>query len=406
MPITDVKIRQAKPALKPIKITDSNGLYIEVKPNGSKLWRYRYALGGKENVFAIGEYPAVSLQAARAARDSARALVKKGTHPAHARRIEVANTIDAGRETFKAICDEWLGKKKKLWTEKHYSEVSRMMEADAYPSIGFLPMRSITARHILTIMEHVEKRGSPTIAIKVRQYISSTFQYAVITQRADVDPASVLRGAVIKPATEHSRDLAKEEIGAIYRAMPFYQNRRTALAIKLLMMFFTRTIELVRAEWDEIDMDADEWRIPPAKIKSRRLHVVPLSRQAKAILLELQDMYGDKGYVLPTLHSNTKRGHMARTSVNTAMQYMLPNHPEPITGHDFRATASTYLHEMGWRDEVIEMQLSHKDKNQTRAAYNHAKYLPERREMMQAWSDWLEAIEIASVGEKDPRLAA
>jgi integrase len=406
MPLTDVKIRQAKAANKPIKITDSNGLYIEVKPSGSKLWRYRYELGGKENVFAIGEYPEVSLQAARAERDAARALVKKGTHPAHARRVELTTSIEVGRETFKAICDEWLGKMRKLWTLKHYDEVSRMMVADTYPSIGSLPIRTITARHILAVMQRVEERGSPSVAIKVRQYISSAFQYAVITQRADADPASVLRGAVIKPTIQHSRDLAKEEISAIYRTMPFYKSRRTVLALKLLMMFFTRTSELVCADWDEFDLEIDEWRIPPHKIKARRLHVVPVSRQAKAILLELREMYGAKGFLLPTLHSNTKNGHMSRATVNHAMRYLLPNHPEPITGHDFRATASTYLHEMGWRDEVIEIQLAHKDKNQTRAAYNHAKYLPERREMMQAWSDWLEAIEAESVAEKDPRLVA
>ncbi|SIO50390.1 Integrase [Burkholderia sp. GAS332] len=404
MPLTDVKIRQAKANDKPIKLTDSNGLYVEVRPTGAKLWRYRYRLAGKENVFAIGEYPEITLQAARAARDEARAIVRKGTHPAHARRVERAQTLEAGLETFKSIAEEWLGKKQKAWSPLHHDQVKTMFEADAYPFIGMLPMRSITARHILKLMERIEERGSPSIAIKLRQYSSALFQYAVITQRADADPASVLRGAVIKPKTEHSRDLSKDEIAALFRAMPFYKSRRTVLAIKLLMMCFTRTTELVQAKWSEIDLDAGEWRIPPEKIKSRRLHVVPLSSQAKAALLELQDIYGDKGYVLPTLHSNTKRGHMSRGSVNMALEYLLPEHPVPITGHDFRATASTYLHEMGWRDEVIEMQLSHKDKNQTRAAYNHAKYLGDRHEMMQAWSDWLEAIEVASVSDTDPRL--
>lgn len=406
MALTDVKIRQAKAGSKPIKLTDSNGLYVEVKPNGSKLWRYRYRIDGKENVFAIGEYPEVSLQAARTERDNARIIVKKGMHPAQARRIERAQTVDAARETFKAISEEWLGKKKKAWTLRHHTEVSRMIEAGAYPFIGAQPMRSITASQVLRLMERVDERGSPAVAIKLRQYISSIFQYAVITQRADADPASVLRGAVIKPPTEHSRDLTRDEITAIFRAMPFYQSRRTMLAIKLLMMFFTRTIELCRATWEEIDLDAGEWKIPPEKIKARRTHIVPLSRQAKAILVELKDTYGGKGYVLPTLHSNTKTGHISRATFNQAMKYLLPTNPDAITGHDFRATASTYLHEMGWRDEVIEMQLAHKDKNQTRAAYNHAKYLPERREMMQAWSDWLDAIEATSVVDKDPRLAA
>ncbi|MDN7182593.1 integrase arm-type DNA-binding domain-containing protein [Caballeronia sp. SEWSISQ10-4 2] len=279
MPLTDVKIRQAKASTKPIKITDANGLYIEVKPNGSKLWRYRHELNGKENVFAVGEYPEVSLKAVRAARDSARALVKKGIHPSHAQRIELVNTIEAGRETFKVVCEEWFGKKKTTWTPRHHIEVSRVLEADAYPFIGFLPMRSITASHALKLMERVEKRSSPAVAIKLRQYISATFQYAVITQRADADPASVLRGAVIKPSTVHSRDLSKDEIAAIYRGLPLYRSKCTALAIKLLMMFFTRAIELCRSRWSEINLVADEWRVPPEKIKARRLHVVPLSRR-------------------------------------------------------------------------------------------------------------------------------
>jgi integrase len=393
MPLTDVKIRQAKANDKPIKLTDSNGLYVEVRPTGAKLWRYRYKLDGKENVFAIGEYPEISLQAARTARDTARALVRKGTHPSHARRLERAQTIEAGRETYKIVCNEWLAKKQKVWTADHHTEVSRMMEADAYPFIGDMPMRSITASQVLRLMERVDERGAPTMAIKLRQYISSVFQFGVITQRADADPASVLRGAVIRPSIEHSRCLARNELIALYRAMAAYKHRRTVLAIRLLMLCFTRTIELCRVRWDEIDMDVGEWRVPPEKIKSRRLHIVPLSRQAKAILLELRDMQGNKGYVLPTLHSNTRTGHISRATFNAAFTYMLPNAPELITGHDFRATASTNLHEMGWRDEVIEMQLSHKDKNQTRASYNHARYLPDRHAMMQAWADWLEAIE-------------
>ena len=242
MALTDIKIRQARAASKPIKLADSNGLYIEVKPNGSKLWRYRYRIAGKENVFAIGEYPKVSLHAARLARDNARALVRKGTHPAQARRREIAQTVEEARETFKAVADEWLNKKKRLWTPRHHLEVSRMIEADAYPFIGPLPMRLVTASQVLRLMERVEERGSPAVATKLRQYISTVFQYAVITQRADADPASVLRGAVIKPATVHSRALSREEVAAIYRGMPFYQSRRTVLAIKLLMMSFTRTI--------------------------------------------------------------------------------------------------------------------------------------------------------------------
>lgn len=393
MPLTDIKIRQAKVGDKPTKLTDGNGLYLLVKPSGSKLWRYKYRIAGKENVFAIGEYPTISLQGARAARDDARELVKKGLHPSHARQEVLSARINEGKATFRAVSDEWLEKKRKTWTERHFGEILRMLEADAYPFIGNRPMRSVTAHDVLALMRRVEERGSPSVAIKLRQYVSNVFQYAVITLRADTDPASVLRGSVLKPPTENARALSHEELKRLFRQLPTYKSRRTAIAIRLLMMLFPRTIELCRARWEEIDLGTAEWKVPPEKIKSRRLHIVPLPTQAMKLLRELQEMYGNRGYILPVLHSNRKHPHMSRATINRAIDYMVPDNPEPITGHDFRATASTNLHEMGWKDEVVEMQLSHKDKDRTRSTYNHAKYLPERRNMMQAWANWLDAVE-------------
>ncbi|UVE65270.1 tyrosine-type recombinase/integrase [Burkholderia pyrrocinia] len=393
VPLTDIKIRQAKAGNKPTKLTDGNGLYLLVNPSGSKLWRYKYRIAGKENLFAIGEYPTISLQDARAARDDARELVKKGLHPSHARQEMLSVRINEGKATFRAVSDEWLQKKRKTWTERHFGEILRMLETDAYPFIGSRPMRSITAHDVLSLVRRVEERGSPSVAIKLRQYVSNVFQYAVITLRADSDPASVLRGSVVKPPTENARALSRDELKAIFRQLPTYKSKRTVIAIRLLMMLFPRTIELCRARWEEIDLGAAEWKVPAEKIKSRRLHIVPLPRQALSLLRELQEMYGNRGYILPILHSNRKLPHMSRATINRAIDYMVPDNPEPITGHDFRATASTQLHEMGWKDEVVEMQLSHKDKDKTRSTYNHAKYLPDRREMMQVWADWLTQLE-------------
>ncbi|VWD18958.1 MULTISPECIES: integrase arm-type DNA-binding domain-containing protein [Burkholderia] len=393
MPLTDIKIRQTKAGNKPTKLTDGNGLYLLVKPSGSKLWRYKYRIAGKENVFAIGEYPTISLQDARAARDDARELVKKGLHPSHARQEVLSARINEGEATFRAVSDEWLEKKRKTWTERHFGEILRMLEADAYPFIGNRSMRSVTAHDVLALMRRVEERGSPSVAIKLRQYVSNVFQYAVITLRADTDPASVLRGSVLKPPTENARPLSRDELKTLFRQLPTYKSRRTAIAIRLLMMLFPRTIELCRARWEEIDLGIAEWKVPPEKIKSRRLHIVPLPKQALRLLRELQEMYGNRGYILPILHTNRTRPHMSRATINRAIAYMVPDNPEPITGHDFRATASTNLHEIGWKDEVVEMQLSHKDKDRTRSTYNHAKYLPERREMMQAWANWLDDVE-------------
>lgn len=212
-----------------------------MKPPGSKLWRYKYRIAGKENLFAIGEYPTISLQEARAARDHARELVKKGLHPSHARQEVLSARIDEGKATFRAISDEWLEKKRKTWTERHFGEILRMLETDAYPYIGNRPMRSVTAHDVLALMRRVEERGSPSVAIKLRQYVSNVFQYAVITLRADTNPASVLRGSVLKPPTENARALSREELKRLFRQLPTYRGRRTAIAIRLLMMLLPRT---------------------------------------------------------------------------------------------------------------------------------------------------------------------
>ncbi|RXV71064.1 hypothetical protein D1006_00865 [Burkholderia stabilis] len=194
-----------------------------------------------------------------------------------------------------------------------------MLEADAYPYIGSRPMRSITAHDVLALMRRVEERGSPSVAIKLRQYVSNVFQYAVITLRSDTDPASVLRGSVMKPPAENARPLSRQELKSLFLQPPTYKSRRTAIAIRLLMMLFPRTIELCRARWEEIDLGTAEWKVPPEKIKSRRLHIVPLPKQALGLLRELQEMYGNRGYILPILHSNRKRPHMSRATINRAI---------------------------------------------------------------------------------------
>lgn len=193
-----------------------------------------------------------------------------------------------------------------------------MLEADAYPYIGNRHMRSVTAHDVLALMRLVEERGSASVAIKLRQYVSNVFQYAVITLRAATDPASVLRGSVLKPPTENAHPLSREELKALFQQLPTYKSRKTAIAIRLLMLLFPRTIELCRARWEEIDLDAAGWRVPPEKIKSRRLHIVPLSEQALSLLRELQKMYSNRRYILLILHSNRKRPHMSRATINRA----------------------------------------------------------------------------------------
>jgi len=385
MPLTDVKIRQAKPGVAPIKLTDGNGLYLEVRPSGSKLWRYRYRLDGKENLFAIGSYPDVSLSDARGERDAAREHVRAGRHPSHVRQTEKAKQLAENRNTFKAVAEEWIEDRLGQRAETYRNQCRRAFVNDVYPAIGRLPMREITAAQVLAILRKMDQRGATTLALQVRQWISAVFRYGVATLRADADPAAALKGAIQRKAINHSQPMSREQLGAYMAAVDRYKGHRgTVIALKLLPMLFTRTVELRCARWGEFDLDGALWEIPAERMKMRRKHLVPLPSQAVELLRELRQITAGE-LLFPGMRDPSKP--ISPTTLNRALEYL------DMKGwhcHDFRATASTHLYEMGrWRPEVIEMQLAHADRNKTRAAYNHAQYLVERREMMQAWANFL-----------------
>lgn len=390
MPLTDIKIRQAKASERPLKLSDGNGLYLEVKPNGSKLWRYRYRIDGKENLYAIGDYPTITLSDARKVRDDARELIKKGQHPAHDRQNGRRQTIASNRDTFKAIAQEWIEKKRGGWTPYYLLQIERGMKTDIYPRIGRLPIRAVTSADVLAILDRASKRGAETVALNLRQWCSAVFRYAVATLRADLDPAAPLRGAVIRPPVEHSKPLSREDIADLQNRLAVYGGHRTTIiAVRLLLLTFVRTTEVRHAEWADFHLEDAEWRIPAERMKMRRMHIVPLARQAIEALRELKTVTGDGRCLFP----NTRRPHdvMSGTTVNRALSIMGFAVGE-VSGHDFRATASTRLHEMGYRSEIIELQLAHTERNRVKAAYNHADYLLERRQMMQAWADWLDGV--------------
>lgn len=391
MPLTDAKIRNAKPAEKPQKIVDGGGLYLEVRPTGTKLWRYRYRIAGKENIFAIGEYPAVGLAQARAALLDAKNLVKQGIHPAHQRRLELLEVEQASACTFEAIAREWIDKKKPNWSPYYLRQVERFMSADVFPQIGKLPIRSVTAAHLLKIIQQIEKRGAATVAIQVRQWSSTIFRYAVSTLRADVDPAAALKGAIHRPKVTHAKPLSREQLADFIRALDSYAGyRATVLALRLMMLTFVRTVELRQALWVEFDLERAEWRIPAERMKMREMHIVPLSRQAVIALRELHTLTGGRAQLFPNLRN--PQNYMTGTTLNRALERMGFNGKDSIgfSAHGFRATASTLLNESGYRGDVIERQLAHSERNKVRASYNQAEYMEERREMMQAWADMLD----------------
>jgi integrase len=387
MPLTDTRIRTAKRAKKPHKLTDSAGLYLEVRPSGAKLWRYRYRIGGKENLFALGVYPGISLADARTERDKARKLVKQGIHPAHNRQALLVAQVAEGANTFEAVAREWVAQGRAKWTAYYLGQVERFLEVDVFPYIGTLPIRSVTAAHLLEIIKRVEKRA-PTVALLIRQWCSAVFRYAVATLRADGDPTTALKGAISRPKVQHSKPLAANEIPPFLKALSESGGyRTTVIALRLLLLTFVRPVELRAAEWSEFDLDRSEWRIPAERMKMRELHIVPLSHQAVLLLKELHTLTGNQRWLFPNLRR--PKTHMSMTTLNRALERM--GYGGKFSAHGFRATASTQLNEMGYRPDVIERQLAHKPRDQVRASYNRAEYLAERREMMQAWAHYVES---------------
>jgi integrase len=404
--LTDAKIRSSNPSEKPVKLTDAGGLYLEVRPSGSKLWRYRYRIAGRENVYAVGEYcqapsgesnaEAINRKAsgrftlaeARQERDRCKGLVKQGIHPAHNRQAQRAVQFAENANTFKAVALEWIEKKKPGWSPYYSQQVERYLEADVFPYIGALPIRSVTAAHLLEIVRRVEGRGAETVALLLRQWSSKIFRYAAATLRADSDPASALKGAITRPKAKHRKPLTRADISRFIKALDSYGGyRTTVIALRLILLTFVRTVELRAAHWAEIDFDRAEWRIPAERMKMREPHIVPLSRQVAELLRELHTLTGGRSFLFP----NYRRPNscMTATTLNRALERMgfSGRGSMGFSAHGFRATASTILNELGYRPDVIERQLAHSEQNRVRASYNQAKYLAERRAMMQEWAD-------------------
>jgi integrase len=388
MALSDAAIRNAKPGPSPTKKADGGGLYLEVRPNGAKLWRYRYRLAGKESIFALGDYPTIGLADARTLHADARKLVKSGINPAQHRQAARLATYADNSNTFEAVAREWIGKKHARWTPYYARQVTRFLEVDMFPSIGKLPIRSVTAAHILAIIKRVEERGAETVALLLRQWSSAIFRYAVSTLRADHDPAAALKGAIHRPKTKHAKPLSRDDIARFARALDAYGGyRTTVIALRLMLLTFVRTKELRQAPWTEFNLDRAEWRIPGPRMKKQEPHIVPLSRQAVELLRELHTYTGGRGYLFPNYRSpNTC---MTATTLNRALERMGFNGKDSMgfSAHGFRATASTILNELGYRPDVIERQLSHADQDKVRASYNQGEYLEERRAMMQQWAD-------------------
>ena len=383
--LNDTQIRKAKPAEKPYKLTDSNGLYIVINPNGSKLWRYRFRIDGKESVFSIGSYPEVSLAEAREKRKEARLLVQQGINPAHERANNRKEQSDKNKNTFRAIAEEYLANK--TISKGSIKAARRMLERYAFPIIGDTPITKVTPRQILECLDICKEKGVIVSGIYARQQMSAVFTYAIRTMRAEFDPTAAFAGYLKRPKVNHATAMTINQIKAFKKSLSEYNGSFVVKkAVQLLLYTAVRTIEARRAEWADIDLQSGIWRIPANKMKKSRLHIVPLSWQVVEILKELQAFTGSGRLLFP--NSRRPDDMISATTINRALEYM----GLTISGHDFRATLATNLSEMGYEHEHIKAQLAHAKDNQTDAAYFHAKYITQRRHMLQDWADFIDSL--------------
>jgi len=400
MKLKDVSVRTAKPADRPYKLADGGGMFLLVNPNGSKLWRLKYRIAGKEKSLSIGAYPDVPLADAREARDKARRLVAAGRDPGVLKQASKAQARAAAADSFEAVAREWLERKADELAPVTFNKAKWMLEAFAFPSIGSKPLREIHPPDVLVALRAVEARGKLETVHRLKGRISEVFRYAIADSRATSDPTRDLRGAIKskRPPKHHAALTDPKEIGALLRAIDGYAGTmETCAALKLAPLLFVRPGELRAAQWPQFELDGPtpSWRYFVTKTKAD--HIVPLSTQAVEILRELQLLTGTRipgrpeatRYLFPSVR--TRDRPMSENTVNAALR-RIGYSGEQMTGHGFRAMARTLLAEMGWKPDAIERQLAHKASGPLGAAYDRAQFLDERRRMMQAWADYLDVL--------------
>ena len=406
--LTDTQCRNAKTKDKPYKLSDDKGLYLEVKPNGVKAWRYRFELlkNGvrKEGVFAIGDYASIparetpeeaqtrraggrlTLAEARDERIKARDLVKQGINPVHQRQL---NRVQIGQDaatTFESVAKEWLALKD--WEKVTKARRLDMLERVVFPKIGKLPVKSVTPAHILDVLTTSAKDNGPSVAAEAQRTMSSVFDLAVATLRADTDPVYPVRKALPKNKTQHKRPLNVTEIGQLMRDLDGYErNFQTVAAFRLQWLTLARPNEVLGAKWSEFDLDKAMWCIPAERMKMGKEHRVPLPVQAVAILRKVQTVNGHRAQVFP--HRDDRDKQMTDATLRQALGYL--GWAGKFSPHATRHTGSTRLNELGFNRDWIERQLAHADQNAVRGTYNQAEHLADRATMMQQWADLLDA---------------
>jgi len=396
VPLSELKIRTAKPKDKPYKLSDVDGLFLLVTEKGGKWWRFKYRFEGKEKLLSLGTYPEISLADARQRRDEARRQIAHGIDPGVLRKAKKqAETEET--ETFEVIAREWHTKFTPTWTSGHATTILSRLERDLFPWIGKRPIAEIKTPELLAVLRRVESRGALESAHRIRTIAGQVFRYAVATGRAERDPSVDLKGALPQPREKHHAAITDpKEVAPLLRALDGYKGHFVVkCALRLAPMFFVRPGELRHAEWAEIDLEESVWNIPAKKMKMKQPHIVPLSRQAVDILTELKELTGESKYVFPSGRSFARP--MSENAILAALRRMGYD-KETMSGHGFRAMARTILDEvLHVRPDYIEHQLAHAVRDPNGRAYNRTAHLDERRKMMQRWADYLDELKAGAI---------
>ena len=399
MPLTQFAIVKAVATDKPLKLPDGGGLHLLVQPGGSKLWRFRYRFAGRENMLALGVFPTTSLADARSKRDHAKKLLASGTHPSRQKKLDKIIAATSARNTFGAVAEEYISDLEAKGAAETTMNKNRWLLQDLAGPLAARPIAEITPAEILDILKRVEKSGRRETARRLRGVMGSVFRLAVVTLRATTDPTFALRGSLLRPNVQHRAAITDEkQLGSLMRSIDEYDGWPTVRAVlQLLALTMTRPGDVRKMRRSEINFEKAMWRIPEERMKLRRPHDVPLSKQALEILRDIWPLSDHGDLVLPSIRSAKKP--LSDNAMNSALRRMGYT-KEEMTAHGFRSAASTVLNERGFNPDVIEAALAHQDQNEIRRIYNRAAYWPERVKLMQEWANLLDDFKKLSVTDR------
>lgn len=393
MPLSDVACKNAKPDTKEYKLSDGGGLNLHVMPSGSKLWRMKYRYMGKEKTLSIGPYPEIGLAQARKERDLARGMLANQQDPSVAKQEKKRLLAISASNTFEALARRWHEKNAPTWSPKHSATILHRLECDVFPEIGKMPISDIGTPRIAALIEAVEDRGAAEMARRCLQYCRAVFAYAKIHGLVQHNPADIKASDILSATgRRHHPAMEAKDLPVFLRKL--YSNearlyKPTQIAMEMMMYTFVRTGELIKARWEEFDFERKVWEIPASRMKMKRPHLVPLSNQVIVLLEDLKKFSGNRPYLFPG--QRDPKGHMSNNALLVALKRMGYNGIH--TGHGFRALAlSTIMEELGYPYEIPDVQLAHAKKGDVEAAYNRAKFIKQRTQMMQDWADYIQNV--------------